>query len=189
MQTDDESPSADRDDTTATPVDVAPRAECCTIDHARRFLLRAGLGLGALSVLDVLGGGRAAAQPSTVEAMNVGVLGAGQYPARAKRVIMLHMLGAISHVDTFDYKPMLEKMTGQEIPQSVRETPSQAHLDLLSRYYHSQREVFSRDKQKASALLGVGVVKPDPALDRASLAAMANVAALVMSSPDAYTVR
>src|SRR6516162_9019000 len=110
MQTDDESPSADRDHTTATPVDVAPRAECCTIDHARRFLLRAGLGLGALSVLDVLGGGRAAAQPSTVEAINVGVLGAGQYPARAKRVIMLHMLGAISHVDTFDYKPMLEKM-------------------------------------------------------------------------------
>ena len=44
--------------------------------------------------------------------MNVGVLGAGQFPPRAKRVIMLHMLGAISHVDTFDYKPMLEKMHG-----------------------------------------------------------------------------
>ena len=32
------------------------------------------------------------------------------------------MLGAISHVDTFDYKPTLEKMHGQEIPPSVRNT-------------------------------------------------------------------
>jgi hypothetical protein len=72
---------------------------------------------------------------------------------------------------------------------AARETPSQAHLDLMSRYYRAQRELFARDEQKAAALLGVGVAKPDPALDRASLAAMANVAALVMSSPDAYTVR
>ena len=32
------------------------------------------------------------------------------------------MLGAISHVDTFDYKPTLEKMHGQEMPPSVRNT-------------------------------------------------------------------
>ena len=43
-------------------------------------------------------------------------------PARAKRVICLHMLGAISHVDTFDYKPTLERMHGQDLPPSVRET-------------------------------------------------------------------
>ena len=30
------------------------------------------------------------------------------------------MLGAISQCDTFDYKPMLEKMHGQELPESVR---------------------------------------------------------------------
>ena len=50
------------------------------------------------------------------------MLGAGQFPARAKRVICLHMLGAISHVDTFDYKPTLERMHGQDLPPSVRET-------------------------------------------------------------------
>jgi hypothetical protein len=72
---------------------------------------------------------------------------------------------------------------------AARETPSQAHLDLLSRYYRAQREIFAHDERKASALLGVGVAHPDLKLDRASLAAMANVAALVMSSPDAYTVR
>ena len=94
---------------------------CCDVDQARRsFLLNAGAGIGALSLLDLFGG-TAAAQPA-VEAMNAGVLGAGQIPARAKRVIMLHMLGAISHVDTFDYKPMLVKMTGQDLPPSVRDT-------------------------------------------------------------------
>ena len=72
---------------------------------------------------------------------------------------------------------------------AARETPSPAHVELLRRYYRAQREVFARDEQKAAALLAVGVTKADPNLDRASLAAMANVAALVMSSPDAYTVR
>ena len=99
------------------------KPECCDVDQARRsFLLNAGAGLGALSLLDLLGADRASAQSAATEAMNAGVLGAGQIPARAKRVIMLHMLGAISHVDTFDYKPMLVKMHGQDLPPSVRET-------------------------------------------------------------------
>src|SRR3954449_1055634 len=106
MKTRNKSPGG-ADVATTGSAKAAPRAESCTIDHARRFVLGAGLGLGALSVLDVLGGARAASQPVATEAMNAGVLGAGQYPARAKRVIMLHMLGAISHVDTFDYTQML----------------------------------------------------------------------------------
>ena len=98
------------------------KANCCSLDHARRsFMLKAGAGLGALSLLDVLGPG-AFAQSSGMEPMNAGTLGAGQFPARAKRVICMHMLGAISHVDTFDYKPTLERMHGQDLPQSVRET-------------------------------------------------------------------
>ena len=35
------------------------------------------------------------------------------FPARAKRIIMLSMAGAPSHVDTFDYKPQLQKDGGQ----------------------------------------------------------------------------
>jgi hypothetical protein len=90
------------------------------VDHERRsFLLRAGVGLGGLSALDLLRT-PAMAAPLATPAVNVGKLGTGQVPARAKRVICLHMLGAISHVDTFDYKPTLEKMHGQEIPPSVR---------------------------------------------------------------------
>lgn len=89
----------------------------------RRFLLEAGAGLGMLSLAELLGRG-ALAQTATgaAAAPNVGVLGSGHFPARAKRVICLHMLGAISHVDTFDYKPTLVEMTGKELPPSVRDT-------------------------------------------------------------------
>jgi hypothetical protein len=40
------------------------------------------------------------------------------FPPKAKRVIFLCMQGGPSHVDTFDYKPMLEKHSGQS-PGSV----------------------------------------------------------------------
>ncbi len=42
------------------------------------------------------------------------------FPARAKRVIMLFMNGAPSHVDTFDYKPQLIKADGQAGGRSGR---------------------------------------------------------------------
>lgn len=35
------------------------------------------------------------------------------HPPKAKRVVQLFMAGAASHVDTFDYKPLLEKQDGQ----------------------------------------------------------------------------
>jgi len=38
------------------------------------------------------------------------------FPARAKRVIFLSMLGAPSHVDMFDYKPQLQKDHGRSSP-------------------------------------------------------------------------
>jgi hypothetical protein len=95
---------------------------CCELEESRRaFLLRSIGGLGALSLLELVGG-RALGQAAATEAMNVGVLGSGPFPARARRVILMHMLGAISHVDTFDYKPTLVKMHGQDLPPSVRDT-------------------------------------------------------------------
>jgi hypothetical protein len=72
---------------------------------------------------------------------------------------------------------------------AVRTTPGGEHLELLSRFYGEQRAMFGASAAKVDALLGVGVAKPDPKIDRVALAAMTNVAALVMNSPDAYTVR
>src|SRR5436190_18334595 len=81
----------------------------------RSFLLRSGFGLGSLSLAQLLGLSMSSASPQTVSPSS-GL----HLPARAKRVIYMHMLGAMSQCDTFDYKPILEKMHGEELPPSVR---------------------------------------------------------------------
>jgi hypothetical protein len=93
------------------------------MDPSRRlFLKTSGIaGLGAFSALNLLNGQAFAQQAAAQAPMNTGILGSGHLPARAKRVIHMHMLGAMSHVDTFDYKPVLVERTGQELPPSVKE--------------------------------------------------------------------
>ena len=97
------------------------------VDHnanlTRRMLLGAGVGLGAVAAAEMLGGvgalGRAAPKAPS-GGPDLGLMRTGQIPARAKRVVVMHMWGAVSQVDTFDYKPTLIKMHGQEIPPSVK---------------------------------------------------------------------
>src|SRR5882724_2643779 len=40
------------------------------------------------------------------------------HPAKAKRVIYIHLAGAPSHLETFDYKPELVKLDGKPCPDS-----------------------------------------------------------------------
>jgi hypothetical protein len=91
----------------------------------RRALLRSGVGLGAVALADCFSGGALSAPSSptrtNVPGLNLGALGAGQFPARAKRVVFIHMVGAVSQVDTFDFKPELIKRHGEEIPPSVKD--------------------------------------------------------------------
>ncbi len=47
------------------------------------------------------------------------------FPAKAKSVIFLFMVGAPSHVDTFDPKPALKKYQGQKLPASYGKITSQ----------------------------------------------------------------
>lgn len=46
------------------------------------------------------------------------------FPMPAKSVIFLMMNGGPSHIDTFDYKPSLQKYAGQELPPSFQFTNS-----------------------------------------------------------------
>ena len=46
-------------------------------------------------------------------------LGLPHFPPKAKRVIYLFQSGAPSHVDLFDYKPMLRKWHGKQIPDEL----------------------------------------------------------------------
>lgn len=79
-----------------------------TMTKTRRQLLRdTAVGFGALALADMLTReGAAANQPQN------GL----HFPMRAKRVIFLFMHGGPSHVDTFDYKPLLKRHHGQPLP-------------------------------------------------------------------------
>jgi len=70
----------------------------------REFFQRAALGLGGVALSSLLGR-EAFASPTRTH-----------FPARAKRVIFLHMTGGPSHVDLFDPKPMLNKFDGKPAP-------------------------------------------------------------------------
>ncbi|MDA0374480.1 MAG: DUF1501 domain-containing protein [Planctomycetota bacterium] len=62
--------------------------------------------LGATALSDVLG----RSGPN-----GGGALGQPHFPPRAKRVIYLHMMGAPSQLDLFDYKPKLRELAGQDL--------------------------------------------------------------------------
>ncbi len=83
---------------------------------SRRDLLRkTGFGFGAMAASDLLASASAPAEtPLAVRQP--------QFPARAKRVIHLFMNGGPSQIDTFDPKPELLKLDGQELPDSIKET-------------------------------------------------------------------
>lgn len=100
----------------------------CTHQHnknysRRDFLTKTSLGMGALtmaSMLDPMGlfAQNAILQPTS--AANGGLSGIPHFPPRVKRVIYLFQSGAPSQLDLFDYKPLLNKMNGQDLPESVR---------------------------------------------------------------------
>lgn len=52
----------------------------------------------------------------TLDASPSVTLGKTHHPARVKRVVFLFMHGGPSHVDTFDYKPSLQKSDGEPLP-------------------------------------------------------------------------
>ncbi|MBS1807957.1 MAG: DUF1501 domain-containing protein [Acidobacteria bacterium] len=76
-----------------------------------------GIGLAALSSLLKLNG---YAQDAPRDAKTGGITGLPHFAPKVKRVIYLHQSGGPSQLDTFDYKPQLEKLHGTELPDSVR---------------------------------------------------------------------
>jgi hypothetical protein len=58
----------------------------------------------------------------------------------------------------------------------------------LRPYYDSQLAVFGADPKKAEDLVHVGVAPVDSTIDVVRMAALTNVAAAVMNSPDAYSI-
>ena len=78
---------------------------------SRRCMLRnAAAGFGALAAYALMQQDAASARASEAATSPY------HFPPRAKRVIFLFMKGGPSHVDTFDYKPQLQKDDGKPLP-------------------------------------------------------------------------
>lgn len=87
-------------------------------NNRRHFLKKLGLGIGGLaaaSMLDPL-----AALSNVGGGANAFDLKLPHFAPKAKRVIYLFQSGGPSQLELFDYKPTLNKMRGQELPESVR---------------------------------------------------------------------
>lgn len=74
--------------------------------NRRDFILKTGLAIGSIPFASLL---------------NEGPVKAPHFPPRVKRMIYLFQSGGPSQHDLFDYKPLLNKMNGEELPDSVRQ--------------------------------------------------------------------
>jgi hypothetical protein len=84
---------------------------------SRRSLLRvAGAGFGNLALAGLLGSLATKASAAEIAALNPLAPKRPPLPAKAKRIIFLFMEGAMSSVDTFEYKPQLQKLNGTPGP-------------------------------------------------------------------------
>lgn len=86
----------------------------------RQLLGRTGVGLGAIALAsllrrDALGGESTADRPRSDPLAPK----PPHFAPRAKRVIYLHMVGAPSQLDLFEFKPALQKHDGQLVPEEL----------------------------------------------------------------------
>src|SRR4051794_19449727 len=79
----------------------------------RELLSRAASGFGAVALATLLAEDGRAGGPFR------------QHPARAKSVIFLYMDGGPSQIDTFDYKPLLQKYDGRDPHAVFKVEPTQ----------------------------------------------------------------
>jgi hypothetical protein len=100
----------------------------CNEDHhnkkytRRDFLTRTSMGMGALSLGGLLGPSPVLGQDMISQMINTSGAALPHFVPKAKRVIYLFQSGAPSQLDLFDHKPLLNKMNGKELPDSIMGT-------------------------------------------------------------------
>jgi len=93
--------------------------------NRRAFLSKSALGIGTTALASLLGlNFSATAKKNLIDpgsAANGGILNVLHHAAKAKRVIYLFQSGGPSQLELFDYKPLLQKRRGEDLPESIRQ--------------------------------------------------------------------
>jgi hypothetical protein len=92
---------------------MIPRALVQRSITRRQLFAESAAGVGLAALASLFGREGWAAAPAG------GIAGLPHFPPKVKRVVYLLMSGAPSQVDLFEYKPLLEKRRGEELPESV----------------------------------------------------------------------
>ncbi len=114
----------------------------------RRFFGAAGstigAGIGSVALASLLGGAvrRAAGEPPVVVPARV---------AKAKRVIYMHMEGAPSQLDLFDYKPRLHERFNEELPDSIRQGQRLTGMTSGQKRFPVAPSIFKFDRYENNA--------------------------------------
>ena len=96
----------------------------------RQFFGKSAAGLGGVALASLMRPDVSAAAAAAGQAR--GLPGLPHFAPKAKRVVCLWQGGGPSHIDLFDRKPVMEKMAGKDIPESVRGT---TRLSTMSSNY------------------------------------------------------
>ena len=81
----------------------------------RELLNRFAMGIGGMALGQLLG------SDASADVAEGALFQAPHFAPKAKRVIYLFQSGGPSQMDLFDYKPLLNKMNGEQLPESVRQ--------------------------------------------------------------------
>ncbi|MDF1756101.1 MAG: DUF1501 domain-containing protein [Verrucomicrobiales bacterium] len=109
--------------------------------NRREFFARSGTGIGAAALASLLGDQK--------------VNAAAPFPdqeAKAKRVIYLFQNGGPTHVDTFDHKPLLNKLHGKQLPPGYADGKrfSTMTKDVSKKLVLHEMEPFARHGQSGA---------------------------------------
>ena len=97
----------------------ATAREAALVASRRSFFQQAGLGVGGMALSSLLAGESRANNTATTSAAEH--IRSTHFAPRAKNVIFIHMVGAPSHLDLYDYKPELQRLNGQLVPDHLWE--------------------------------------------------------------------
>jgi len=101
-------------------------------DHRREFLRCLGGGFGMLALAALEQHALRAAPPAGPDPLRPLAPRPAHVTPRARSVIFLFMVGGPSQVDTFDHKPLLQRLGGQPLPASLRQPiAASRHANVL----------------------------------------------------------
>lgn len=116
--------------------------------NRRKFLSQLSVGLGSAALGSLLIPGLFSGSATPESSLMSGI---PHFAPKAKRVIYLFQNGAPSQLESFDYKPMLRSMMGQNLPESIRKgqrltgmTSQQKEFPLVGSAYNFQQYGQSR---------------------------------------------